>query len=376
MRFQSISRSTLIALSVFTVAVLLAVVQAGADYYAVLGISRDATLHQVKKAYRKLSKQYHPDKNPGDKEASKKFMELNEAYEALSDDEKRRIYDRYGEEGLKQEQQGGGHNPFDFFSQFFGGGGSRSNNGDFFHTPERRGPSINMDLEVDLKDLYLGVDLEVDIAKQVICHHCHGSGAKDPSDVQVCSTCNGRGIRTIRQQFGPAIQIMQTECDVCQGKGKVIKTQCPHCHGNKVERGYEQLTVIVQKGTADNHRIVYEKEGDQHPDITPGDIIFTIRTNPHERFTRQGHNLYARENITLVEALTGFEKTMEHLDGTPIILRRDGVTPSGFVQTLADQGMPHPNYSKEKGDLFVEYTVQFPTSLTEETKQKIKELLQ
>ncbi|CAG8731123.1 5540_t:CDS:2, partial [Cetraspora pellucida] len=212
------------------------------DYYQLLDVHRSASQREIKKKYKQLSKKYHPDKNPGDKEAEQKFVQLAEAYEVLSDETKRSIYDKYGEEGLKQHGSGGTnfHNPFDIFAKFFGGSGHF---GDSSQT-ERQGPTIVMDIEVDLKELYLGTQVEVDISKQVICSHCRGSGAKSEDDVITCDACSGRGVKVVKQMLGPGIfQQFHSTCDSCGGKGKIVKSKCPICSGRKVLRANEQLTV-------------------------------------------------------------------------------------------------------------------------------------
>jgi len=201
-------------------------VQAGKNYYQILGVSRDATSKEIGKAYRELSLKYHPDKNKGDPTAQEKFVEISQAYEVLSDDEKRRIYDQYGEEGL---QQGGGNsfrNPFDIFANFgFGGGGG---GGGHSHREQRKGPSVEIPLEVTLADLYNGRTISVAHKKQILCPKCRGSGAKNADDVQTCPVCGGSGTRVFTQQLGPGF-ITQTQktCDKCGGKGKIVKSTCP-----------------------------------------------------------------------------------------------------------------------------------------------------
>ncbi|CAG8612000.1 7087_t:CDS:2 [Funneliformis mosseae] len=343
------------------------IIYCGTDYYSVLGVSRSASSREIKKRYKQLSKKYHPDKNPGDKEAEQKFVQLAEAYEVLSDDEKRDIYDRYGEEGLKQRSQGGGgfHNPFDIFASFFGG------TGHFGHhqQSERQGPNITMELEVELKELYLGAQIEVDVSKQVICEHCGGSGAKKADDVITCNVCGGRGVKVVKQQLGPGIfQQFHSTCETCGGVGKIVKSKCPVCKGKKVRRGNEQLTIIIEKGQVDGGTIVFEKEGDESPETIPGDIIFKVNTIPNPTFERKGNDLYAEQTISLIDALTGFEKNMTHLDDRNVLLKRDKVTQPGFVQIIKNEGMPQFR-SQSKGDLYVKYTVVFPSVIDDNTKQ-------
>ncbi|TPX63144.1 hypothetical protein CcCBS67573_g08758 [Chytriomyces confervae] len=342
---------------------------AGKDYYGILGVNRSALKREIKKAYKELSKKYHPDKNPGDKESEQKFIECAQAYEVLSDDEKRRIYDQYGEEGL-QEGGGGGqqfHNPFDIFSQFgFGGGGHRGHQ-------ERKGAETQMEIRVTLEEIFNGEQVEVEINKQVICPICRGSGAKKADDVKKCTSCGGQGIRIVKHQLAPGMwQQMQTTCDVCGGKGKIVKSKCASCNGHKVKRGSHQITVTIERGVADNHPIIFENEGDEHPDITPGDVHFVVRTVPHAIFTREGIHLRMRAEIPLKQALLGISFEVKHLDGNKITIQREGVTQPGFVQTVKGQGMPTHMYPSERGDLYVEYSVKLPEKLTAAQKAAIE----
>ncbi|KAG9301669.1 hypothetical protein G9A89_016740 [Geosiphon pyriformis] len=358
-------------LSVWGLMLLLSVdlvcVSASTDYYSILGVSRSASASEIKRRYKQLAKKYHPDKNPGDVEIEEKFVKVAQAYEVLSDEEKRNIYDRYGEEGLKGENKGGFHNPFDIFDKFFGGA--------FKHPQktEQRGPNIVLELEVVLKELYLGTKFDVEVSKQVICEHCSGTGAKSVNDVVKCSACDGRGVRFVKQIIGASMFQIQTTCDVCGGKGKTIKTKCPHCQGKKVRRGNEQLTVNIEKGMADGEQIVFEQESDESPDTIPGDIIFKLKTIPHPVFVRKGDNLYTKETINLIEALTGFEKNITHLDDRRITIKRETVTQPGFVEVVKGEGMPRYR-SSQRGNLYVEFTVVFPTLLENETKEGLRKL--
>ncbi|TPX35334.1 hypothetical protein SmJEL517_g02244 [Synchytrium microbalum] len=362
-------------LLIFTVLSLfiLSVLAAGKDYYQILGLDRSASKKELKRAYKDLSKKYHPDKNPGDTESEAKFIELAQAYEVLTDDEKRRIYDQYGEEGLKQ--QGGGqhfHNPFDIFSQFgFGGGGFAQQN-----KMEKKGPEINMDLHVTLEELFLGTIIEVEINKQVICPVCRGSGAKKAEDVTNCKSCGGSGIKVVRQMLGPGIyQQMQQTCDVCNGKGKVASSKCPHCSGKKIKRGSHQLSVSVERGMPDGYRITFDGEADESPEYRAGDLHFHVKTDSHPVFVRQGDNLRIKEILNLKEALLGFERQIKHLDGKEITIERKGVvTQPGFVQVIPGQGMPHHQFPSDRGTLYVEYSVVFPDKLTDDQQKLVAKL--
>ncbi|KAI1321659.1 DnaJ- protein scj1, partial [Mortierella claussenii] len=291
-------------------------------------------------------------------------------YEVLSDSEKKNIYDKYGEEGLKQQQQqgqgGGFHDPFDIFAQFFGGGGGRHQHGH----QEQKGPETRLELEVTLEELYSGNSIEIEVSKQIVCPHCDGSGAKSSDSVVTCTGCQGQGVKIVKHMLAPGMfqQFRQT-CDQCGGKGKMIKEHCPVCHGTKVQRGSEQLTIVIEPGLAEGSTIVFDREGDEAPDVIPGDIIFEVKTRPHALFERRQDALYTYVTITLEQALLGFELELKHLDGKIIKLSRDDkVTPFGFVQTLKGQGMPIKGSRGDFGDLFVEYKVEFPETLTKDQR--------
>ncbi|KAJ2723780.1 DnaJ- protein scj1 [Coemansia sp. Benny D115] len=357
---------------------------AGKDYYKILGLSRDASEQEIKRQYKLLSRKHHPDKNPGDEKAQERFIELAEAYEVLSDDEKREIYNRYGEEGLKNQQHsgngGGFHDPFDIFAQFFGGnvrfdtrgGGRRA---------KPRGPDVHIRIGVSLLELYKGTEIEVDISKQAICPHCDGSGAATPEDVETCGACGGSGVRIIKQVLGPGIvQQMQSTCDECHGKGKKVSKPCPHCKGTKVHRDSDMLAVRVEPGMVGGEKILFEGEADQHPDHEPGAVVFHLQQHPHKTFQRFGDDLHAEVTITLLDALVGFSRTIEHVDSTPIKLVRSGVTKPGFVHLIPGKGMPRRHSSShgaspKYGDMLVTYWIRFPESLDEPTQKQIKEAL-
>lgn len=343
------------------------------DFYKILGIGRDANSAQIRKAYRKLAKEWHPDKNPNDPTAQKKFQSIAEAYEALSDDDKRQIYDQHGKEGL-QKQAGGGGGGGGFggiFDNFFG-----FNRGQ--QDQQKKGPTVNLNLDVTLKDLYVGATVEFETSKQVVCDKCRGTGAKSADDVKKCSSCGGKGHKIVTHQLGPGfVQQVQQQCEKCNGKGKTVTSKCPTCGGEKVMHGTDELRVTIEKGMADGEQITFPRAGDQVPDIdtTPGDVIFTLHTVPHAQFTRRGNDLYMIQPITLLEALVGFTKTFAHLDGHIVTLTRNRVTQPNFVDKILDEGMPHHNFPSEFGALFVEYTVILPSKVTSAQAEQFKAIL-
>eukprot|EP01105_Mastigella_eilhardi_P026086 TRINITY_DN7369_c0_g1_i1.p1 TRINITY_DN7369_c0_g1~~TRINITY_DN7369_c0_g1_i1.p1 ORF type:complete len:388 (+),score=125.49 TRINITY_DN7369_c0_g1_i1:49-1164(+) len=338
------------------------------SYYDVLGVKRDATANEIKKAYRQLLLIHHPDKG-GDPE---KFKEVSNAYEILNDADQRRIYDQYGEEGLS------GHafaNPFDIFSGF----NFHFDQGQGGQPQQEKLASQDLDLEVTLQDLYDGTTVSVAHRRQVLCHHCRGTGAENPDDVRTCPKCRGSGVIMKTIQRGPGfIQQMQSTCDECGGKGRIMSGgKCSVCHGRKVETKEDILTVVVEKGMVDGQSIVFESEGDEKPDTTPGDVRFTLRCLEHPRFRRAANHidLHYHLTITLLESLVGFERHIKHLDGHKVEIVRDEVTKPGLVLTIKGEGMPRHNEPSRHGDLLVEVTVKFPASLTDEQKSGFGKLL-
>ncbi|KEZ40705.1 DnaJ-related protein SCJ1 [Scedosporium apiospermum] len=356
------------------------------DYYKaslVLGISRDASDKAIKSAYRKLSKKYHPDKNPNDSTAKDKFVEVSEAYEALSDPELRRIYDQYGHEGVKSHKESGGgggrrQDPFDLFSRFFGGGGH-------FDSHEKKGPAVELRVAVGLRDLYNGADTEFHWERQHICEKCDGTGSAD-GIVETCPHCQGHGVRIVKRQLAPGMfQQFQTPCDACGQRGKIIKNKCPVCQGQRVVRKPTPVDLKIPRGAPQEFRIVYENEADAHPDHIAGDLHVTIvqkepdinDENPDKVdgtfFRRRGDDLVWHEVLSLREAWMGdWTRNLTHLDGHVVQLsrKRGEVVQPGHVDTVVGEGMPkyHEDgdsvyHKTEFGNLFVEYTVILPDQM-------------
>lgn len=341
------------------------------DFYKILGVSRDVNTRQLKKAYRKLSLQYHPDKqiNLSDEEAkaaNQKFMEIAEAYEVLSDKEKRRTYDVSGEEGLKKSsQQQQRPDPFSMFRRF----GGQQQQG-----PKRR-PDVRIPLRVSVRDLYNGATKRFVYDKMVVCRHCRGSGAESPGDIHKCSACQGRGHTVRRQRMGPFVQQVQVPCNRCGGKGRTVGKQCHRCHGAKVEQGSTEHELVIERGAPDGTEIVFEHAADETPEEAAGHLVFVITTLPDEQFVRHGNDLHLAHTITLREALVGFSHEITHLDGHKVTLARSGVTKPDAVVELSEEGMPVHNFPTEKGKLRVTFTVEFPQELTPEQKEGFRKIL-
>ncbi|KAF8312504.1 DnaJ-domain-containing protein [Clavulina sp. PMI_390] len=340
---------------------LLLLVSAGADYYKVLGVGRSASDPEIKKAYKTLSKKYHPDKKNGDKD---KFVEVARAYEVLSDSKKRAIYDRHGEEGLNNAEGGRQANPFDMFQNFFGG---QQNTG----VP--RGQTSVSDFEVPLAAIYTGQDIEFNIHKKILCDHCRGSGAKSDNYIKTCTGCNGHGVKTGRQQIFPGMFAQtQMTCDECGGKGKVITQVCPHCGGAKVRDHKQLYTLEVLPGMPEGHEVVFEGEGDENPDWEPGDVVLRVRSVKEAGgFKRKDTGLYWTETIGVDEALLGFERNITHLDGHIVTIKRTGVTQPGFVEQIKGEGMPVWQQSDKFGDLFVDFQVVLPATISPKLRSKL-----
>ncbi|CAK9437185.1 uncharacterized protein LODBEIA_P15720 [Lodderomyces beijingensis] len=334
-------------------------------FYDALGVASNASDAELKKAYRKAALKYHPDKNPTP-EAAEKFKEISHAYEILSDDQKRDIYDQYGEEGLSG-QGGAGMNADDIFSQFFGGG--------FGGQPQRptRGKDIKHSISCSLEDLYKGKTTKLALNKTILCRECEGRGGA-VGKVQECPDCHGSGMKFVTRQMGPMIQRFQTVCDKCQGKGDLCheKDRCTVCKGKKTENERKILQVHVDPGMKDGQRIVFSGEGDQEPGITPGDVIFIIDEKPNAEFQRKGNDLFKEYEVDLLTALAGGEIAFKHISGDwiKININPGEVVSPGEVKLVEGKGMPIYRQSGY-GNLILKFSVKFPpTHFADEDKLK------
>ncbi|KAI9033773.1 hypothetical protein CLU79DRAFT_725345 [Phycomyces nitens] len=322
--------------------------------YDALELPPTATESELKKAYRKLALKHHPDKNSG---SGEKFKEISHAYEILSDPEKRRIYDQYGEEGLSSQGMGG-MDAEDLFSQLFGGGFGRQGG----RSGPRRGKDMVHQLKVSLEDLYKGKTTKLAIQKHIVCPKCEGRGGKEGA-VKTCKACNGQGVRVTMRQMGPMMQQVQQPCSECHGEGEIIKDEdrCPECHGRKVIGERKVLELFIDKGMRDGQKITFSGEGDQSPGITPGDIIIVIDEKPHPVFQRKGDDLYYEAKIDLLSALAGGEFIIPHLDNRALkvsIGKGEAVKP-GMIKVIPNEGMPVYRHHNN-GHLFVKFTIDFP----------------
>ncbi|XP_049946336.1 dnaJ homolog subfamily A member 1 [Schistocerca serialis cubense] len=342
-------------------------------YYDVLGVKPNCTLDELKKAYRKLALKYHPDKNPNEGE---KFKQISQAYEVLSNPEKRRIYDQGGEQALKEGGGNGFSAPMDIFDMFFGqafGGRGRG------RARERRGKDVIHQLSVSLEELYKGAVRKLALQKNVICDKCEGRGGKKGA-VETCPACHGNGMQVHIQQLGPGmIQQIQSMCSECRGQGERInpKDRCKQCQGKKTIRDRKILEVHVDKGMVDGQKIVFGGEGDQEPGLEPGDIIIVLDEKEHEMFKRSGCDLIMRMNIELVEALCGFQRVIRTLDDRDLVITclPGEVTKHGDVKCILNEGMPQYKNPFEKGRLIIQFLVNFPATIPPEVIPQLENCL-
>ncbi|KAF3440073.1 hypothetical protein FNV43_RR18351 [Rhamnella rubrinervis] len=331
-------------------------------YYEILGVPKSATQDELKKAYKKAAIKNHPDKG-GDPE---KFKELAQAYEVLSDPDKREIYDQYGEEALKEGMGGGGpsHSPFDIFESFFGGGfgGGGSSRG----RRKKQGEDVMHTLKVSLEDLYNGTSKKFSLSRDILCPKCKGKGSKSGATGR-CYGCQGTGMKVTTRQIGLGmIQQMQHICPECRGSGEVIseRDKCPQCKGQKVTQEKKVLDVSVEKGMQHGQKIVFEGQADEAPDTVTGDIVIVLQLKEHPKFKRKFDDLYVEHNLSLTEALCGFQFALTHLDGRQLLIKSNPgeVIKPGQYKAINDEGMPHHQRPFIKGRLYIHFNVDFPES--------------
>ncbi len=365
------------------------------DYYEVLGVNKNATDEELKKAYRKLAKKYHPDANPDNKkEAEEKFKEVNEAYETLSDPQKRRMYDQFGADG--PQGFGGGQGPFgqggyysysssgfngfddfgdlgDIFSSFFGGGfggrsSSRKQNG------PRKGADLNLRMEITFEQAFSGVEKEITVTRNETCDNCHGTGAKPGTSVTKCTMCNGTG--QVTQVQNTILGQMQTRrtCTACHGTGEVIKEPCDICHGRGTVRKQPRIKVKIPAGIDDNQTVVLRGEGEPGEKGGPkGDLYITVRIKKHSIFTRDGNNVMCEVPITITQATLGADLEIPMVDGTKEIYKIPDGTQTGTKFVIKNKGFKSVN-SSSVGDFVFTVKVQTPKKLTKEQRELLVQL--
>ncbi|GIL76075.1 hypothetical protein Vretimale_5701 [Volvox reticuliferus] len=340
-------------------------------YYELLGVSKDASLDEIKKAHRKLALKMHPDKG-GDPE---KFKEINEAYEVLKDPKKRDIYDQHGEDAIKEGMgSGGGGGMTDLFAEMFGMGGGRG------RQRERKSEDVVHKLQVSLEDLYKGGSKKLSMSRQLPCDACNGSGSKTGKRYE-CQACQGTGVQVTLRPIGPGMmQQIQSRCSACAGSGYNTPAgdQCATCKGKCLVADKKTFDVHIDAGMKHGAKIVLRGEaGCSEPGLSPGDIILVVVQKDHDVFQRAGVDLVMEKTISLAEALTGCTFTFKHLDGRVLrvtIPQGEVIKPNSFKR-LHDEGMPFQGRPYQKGNLYVRFNVEFPESLTEAQAQAIRAAL-
>ncbi|WP_086930786.1 molecular chaperone DnaJ [Agarilytica rhodophyticola] len=343
------------------------------DYYEVLGVSKDASSQEMKKAYRRVAMKYHPDRNPDDAEAEEKFKEASEAYEVLSDEQKKAAYDQYGHAGLEGAGgMGGGHgfgsgNFSDIFSDVFGdifggaGGGRRGG--------PARGSDLRYTLDLSLEDAVKGATVKIKVPTLVACKTCDGSGAKPGTKPTTCSTCGGVGQVRMQQGF---FSVQQT-CPTCRGKGTIISDPCRDCHGHGRVEETKTLSVKVPPGVDTGDRIRLSGEGEAGTDGGPaGDLYVQVNVKEHEFFQRDGKNLYCEVPISIFDACLGGELEVPTLDGR-VKLKVPGETQTGKLFRMRGKGVV-PVRGGAAGDLLCRVVLETPVNLSKKQKELLQEL--
>ena len=354
------------------------------DYYEVLGVQKSASHDEIKKAYRKLAMKYHPDRNPDDKTAEEKFKEVGEAYEILSDDEKRSRYDQFGFAGVDPNYGagqggagfGGGFGGFgdfgdfgDIFGSFFGGGASRASNAN----APRRGENVMSRLELTFEEAAFGCEKEVGALRIENCSSCNGSGSAD-GVIETCSTCRGSGqVRTTQNFMGMQMQ-STAACPQCGGKGKTIKTPCTTCKGKGKVRRTQKIKVKVPAGVDQGQSVRVRGEGCVGSNGGPnGDLLVEIYIKRHPIFTRRGMDVLCEVPITFTQAALGAEIQVPTLDGQITYDLPEG-TQTGTVFTVTGKGIPEVNNPRRRGNQRFTVVVETPTKLTKEQKELLRQL--
>ena len=351
------------------------------DYYEVLGVSKGASDDELKKAYRKLAKQYHPDLNPGDKTAEAKFKEVNEAYEVLSDKEKRAKYDQFGHAGVDPNFGAGGFNGggfgFDmgdidlgdifgsFFGGGFGGGSSRQRTGPM------KGETLRAAVTITFEEAAFGCEKEIVLNRTETCEDCHGTGCAPGTTAEVCPDCHGSGTIRIQRGGGAFTFATTTTCPKCNGKGKIIHQPCKSCGGTGTTRKQRKITVNIPAGIDNGQAVSLRGQGGAGRNGGPaGDLLISVTVRPHAFFKREGTSVYLDHPVTFLQATLGAELEIPTIDGKVKWNLPAGTQP-GTTFRLRGKGIPSVN-GRGRGDQYVTVNVQVPTSLTHEQKEALR----
>ncbi|MCC6816793.1 MAG: molecular chaperone DnaJ [Saprospiraceae bacterium] len=355
------------------------------DYYDILSVPKGADADTIKKAYRKMAMQYHPDKNPGNKEAENKFKEAAEAYEVLSDGDKRARYDRYGHAGVDPNggfggRGAGGMNMEDIFENFGDIFGDGSPFGSFFGGSQRskggmgqKGTNLRIKVSLSLEEIATGITKKIKVKKQIACKTCHGSGSKDTKSTKSCGTCHGSGyVRQIKNTFLGQMQT-STTCPTCNGSGQTIVNSCSHCRGSGIEMGEETIDMQIPAGVADDMQLSMRGKGNAGSNGGPaGDLLISIEQKPHNTFTRDGSNLHFDLFVNFADAALGDSLEIPTLNST-VKIKIPAGSQSGKTFRLKGIGLPSIQ-SYEKGDLLVHLNVWTPKNLSDEEKSVLHKM--
>lgn len=353
------------------------------DYYKLLGISKSASQDEIKKSYRKLAMKYHPDKNPDDKDAEKKFKEINAAYDVLKDEKKRKIYDTYGEEGINQAAGGGGFGQgrggFDFSSGFsdifedlfggFGGGtGGTGHRGG--RAQEQRGSDLRYNLDITLEQAYRGETVTIKVPKLSTCDTCDGSGSADGKKPEICGTCGGTGRVRVQQGFF----VMERTCSTCGGTGHIIKNPCRTCNGTGRVKKSKSLSVKIPVGVEEGTRIRLSGEGEAGMNGAPaGDLYIFISIKNHKFFKQEGIDLYCEVPIKMTTAAMGGEVVVPTISGAKAKIKIPEGTQQGDQFRLKGKGFPRMSNKNSFGDMYVQAVIETPVKLNKKQKELLSE---
>lgn len=351
------------------------------DYYEVLGVSKGASEEEIKKAYKKLARKYHPDMNPGDKEAEEKFKEVNEANEVLSDPEKKARYDQFGFAGVDPSYGAGagggayGAGGFDFgdlgdiFGSFFGGGfgGGRRTN----PNAPQRGESIRMSIAISFEEAAFGCEKAVTVERYETCDTCHGNGCAPGTSPEVCPDCHGTGTVQVRRQTPMGVFATSSPCPKCGGKGRIIHQPCKDCRGSGMVRKKKTIQASIPAGIDNGQTISIRGQGNAGKNGGPaGDLLITITVRPHELFRREGTSVLCEAPITFTQAVLGAELEIPTIDGKVKYTLPEG-TQSGTTFRLKGKGIPSIN-GRGRGDQYVTVYIETPKNLNKEQKEALK----
>lgn len=346
------------------------------NYYELLGVSKNASEDDIKKSYRKLAVKWHPDKNPNNKEeAEKKFKEISEAYQVLSDPSKREIYDNYGEDGLKNDSNMRSqqfNSPDEIFKMFFGSDRSPFSNNfehNFFERGKKKTDTKVINIPINLKEFYTGSKKKITLKIKSLCTTCDGLGGINP---KTCNNCNGLGIKIINRMIGPGmIQRLQTNCDTCNGSKKICSTVCSECNGNKIKINDKEFILVIEPGLENEDKIFFQNLGDQYPNEDKGDIVFLLKEENNNLFKRIGNDLIYNYEITLGDSIIGTTVSFDNINGEKIFFQEKNIIKNNSYTVIKNKGMPIKKDQNKFGDLFIVYKIKYPNKILSENEKNI-----